>query len=219
MGREILFPLRPRHLVDVGEHAVECVKSLQQFASDLGADPGHAGDVVNGIPDERQKVDHLIGPDAPLGRQVGDPEHGVVSQVQQLNLVTEQLPGILVAGGDRARSSRRGDPRCQRGEDVVGLVTGELQAGNAQHVEQPTGERDLGHEVGRHLSPVGLVGLEPLVTKGRPGRVHAAEEIVGPLLLDDVEQVAGEAEDDRHRPAVGGRHLRQRVEELVGPRQ
>jgi hypothetical protein len=80
-------------------------------------------------------------------------------------------------------------------------------------------ERNLWHEVGRHLGPVRLVGLEPLVPERRPGRVECADEIVGLPFLDDVEQVAGEAVDRGDGRALRRRHLRQRVKQLVDPRQ
>ena len=57
------------------------------------------------------------------------------------------------------------------------------------------------------------------MAKGRPGRVHRAEQVVGLLPFDDVEQVAGEPEDHRYRRAVRRRHLGKGVKELVDPRE
>ena len=70
------------------------------------------------------------------------------------------------------------------------------------HLDEPPDQGDLRHEVGRHLTPGRLVGLEGLVAKRWPWGVHAAEEIVRPTTGDDVEQVAGKTIHSRHRFAL-----------------
>ena len=216
---EVLSPLRLRHLAGAGEKLVKRAEPLQQLRRRLRPDSRHARHVVHRIADEREEVHDLVGPDAPLRRELVGAQRRVGPEVQEPHAVAEQLPRVLVGGGDRTCAAGRHRPPRERGEDVVGLVARHLQARHAHDLEQPPHERDLRHEVGRHLRAGGLVVGEPLVPERGPGRVHRAEEMVGLLLADDVEQVAGEAVDGRHGRAVGRRHLGQRVEELVDPRQ
>jgi hypothetical protein len=159
VGDEIFPSLGPRDALHVGQQFVERAELLQQFAGDLGADAWHPRHVVDAVAHERQEIDHLVGPDAPLRLELSRADHRVVPQVQEPHMVADQLAGILVAGGDRALPSGGDRPRGEGRQHVIGLVAGQFQAGDAHHVEEPPDERDLGHEVGGHLRPVGLVGL------------------------------------------------------------
>jgi hypothetical protein len=216
---QVLAALGLRHLGRAGEQFVERAEPLQKLGRRLRADPRHARHVVHRVADEGQEIDDLIRPDAPFRGQLGGPEQGVGPQVQEPDAVAEQLPGVLVGRGDRARAAARHGAAGERGEHVVGLEARDLETGDAHRLEQAAHERDLRHEVGRHLRAGGLVAGEPLVAERGARRIHRAEQIVGPLLAHDVEQVAGEAVDRRHGRAVGGGHFRQCVEELVDPRQ
>jgi hypothetical protein len=216
---DVFLPLLARHDIGMREHVVERAVRLQQFRRDLRADERHPGHVVGGIAHEREIVDDLVRADAPLGAELIGAQKRIRAQVEQPHAVREQLPGILVGRGEHAAAPLPRHQAGERGQDVVGLVARHLQARDPHHVEQLPDERNLWHEVGRHLGSVRLVGLEPLVAKRRPGRIECAHEIVGLPFLDDVEQVAGEAVDRGDGRALRRRHLRQRVKQLVDPRK
>ena len=55
------------------------------------------------------------------------------------------------------------------------------------------------------------------MTKGRAGGIRSDKQIIRPLFLQDVEQIAGEAEDGRDGLPLGAGHLGQRMEELIDP--
>ena len=63
----IRFSLRfvPGDFVGMVEHAFQRAVFRQQLLGDLRPDQRHARNVVGRVADERLKVDHLIGPDAP----------------------------------------------------------------------------------------------------------------------------------------------------------
>ena len=216
---EILAPLRAGDVIGMREQMVERAMGLEQFGGNLRADAGHSRHVVDRIAHERQKVDDLIRPDAPVDQQFLRTEEGVVPQVQQPHVVAQQLPRVFVGRGDDAVTTRRDGADGNGGKEVVGLEARPFEARNAHHIEQSPDERNLRHEVGGHLRAGGLVGGKFLMAKRRAGRIDGADEIIGLLLLDDVEQVAGEAKHGRHRRAVGRCHLRQRMKELVDPRE
>ena len=219
MQAEVLTPLRAGDVVGMRKEMVERVVGLEQLRGNLGADAGHPRHIVDRIAHERQKIDDLIGPDAPVSQQFLGAEVGIRSQIQQPHMVAEQLPRVFVGRGDDAVAARRDGAHGEGGQQVVGLEAGLFEIGNAHHVEQPPNQRNLRHEIGGHLRAGALVGLEKFVAKRRTWRIDGADEIVGLLLLDDVEQVAGEAKHRRHRRAIGGRHLGQRMKELVDPRE
>ena len=66
--------------------------------------------------------------------------------------------------------------------------------------------------------PLDLVLVVHRVAKGLAGQVERAEQVVRLLLLQQVEQIAGEAEHGPHRLALRAGHLRQGVKDLMDQR-
>ena len=219
IAANVLLTFLAGHDLGMVEHVVEGPVRQKQLRRDLRPDQRHARHVVRRVTHEREIIDDLLRPYAPLGPQFVRPHERVRTEVEQPHPLRKQLPGVLVGRGEHAFAAVALHLPGDRGQDVVGLVAGHFQARDPHHREELPHERDLRHEVGRHLGPVGLVGLEPLVAKRRPRGVERAEQIVGLLLLDDVEQVAREAVDGRDGRALRRRHLGQRVKQLIGPRQ
>lgn len=216
---EVFLLLRPLHFGGAGEDRIEIAELLEQLGGRLRPDGRDAGDVVGRVADERQPIDDLVGTHAPVGEELLGPQRGVRAEIEELHPVGEELPGVLVGGGERHAPTARGDGGSERGEDVVGLEAGELQAGDPHRGAELPDEGNLRHEIARHLGPRPLVGRMLLVAEGGAGGVHGAEEIIGLPFLDDPEEVLREAVDGLHRRAGRARHLGERVEELVDARQ
>ncbi len=215
---QILFELCAGRFVGVLQHFFERAKLLQQRGRFLRADERNAGDIVDGIAHERLKIDHLVGPHAPVELERGRVVERVLADVEDLDERPQELADVLVTGDDpRLNPALAGQPH-DGGDDVVGLparITEGRDAEALQHLEDP---RDLRRQVDGDLGAVGLVVGEDLVANGGSGDVQGTDQISGPRQGADCLQVAGEAEDGVRRLSARSGHLRDRVEDLEDER-
>ena len=216
---EVFLLLRPLHLGGAGEDRIEIAELLEELGGRLRPDRGDSRNVVGRVADEGQPIDDLIGAHPPVGAELLRPQRGVRAQVEELHPVGEELPGVLVGGGECHAPTARGDGGGERGEDIVGLEAGKLQAGDPHRGAELADEGNLRHEVPRHLGPRPLVGRMADVAEGGAGGVHRAKQIIGLPLLDDPEEVLREAVDGLHRSPGRARHLGKGVKELIDARQ
>jgi hypothetical protein len=155
------------HLVGVGDHAVERAVFLQPLGGGLGADLGHARDVVHRVAGQSQKVGDQLRRHAELVHHAGDVQHRVAHGVDQAHVVVHQLRQVLVGRRDQhLLAARRGAPR-QRADHVVRLHALDHQQRQAERPHQRLRRRDLHGEIIRHRRAVGLVVGEALVAKRR----------------------------------------------------
>jgi hypothetical protein len=82
----------------MGQQGLQAPGGRQELHGGLGADPGHAGDVVRAVPGEGQEVRDLGGGEAPLRSQLGHADPGVLAGVVDDDPVREELEGVLVHG-------------------------------------------------------------------------------------------------------------------------
>jgi hypothetical protein len=90
----------------------------------------------------------------------------VLHRVEHLDPAAHQLHQVLVRGDDRHPPP--GFPRLagERGDDVVGLVALQLQAGDVEGARGLARQRDLRAQVLRHLVAIGLVEVIEVVAEG-----------------------------------------------------
>ncbi len=220
---QVLFALRPFHLVDVLEHLLERPEALDQLARRLVADPGDAGDVVRCVAlqpvevgDQARRdpvaVDHRL---AVVDLRVGDAARGR-HHLDDARVV-DQLEDVAVAGDDHRRHLRAGMQRLlgDRGDHVVGLVALDAHVAVAERLDErfhrgpllleqigPRAARGL--VLGEHLGAAGGARIPR-----HDGGTHA---VVG----DDLHEHRGEPEDRvRGHPRGRRDRLGQREERPV----
>ena len=171
------------------------------FAAVFGPTPAYAGDVVDGVADQRQIVGDLLGCNAELLLDAGAVERRVVHRVDERDVTVDELREILVARrDDRRRAGGRRSP-SQRADDVVGLDAFDAQQRNAHRFDRFEQRLDLRAQLVGHRRPVRLVLGVEVVAERLAGRVehdgHARR-------LQLVEQLVEHVDDAEH----GVRRLR-----------
>ena len=131
---EVLFELRAGCFIGIGENSFEGLELLKKRRRLLRSDEWHAWHVIDRIADERLKVDHLIGADTPIGEQRGFVEVRVLSQIENLDLWSQQLAGVFVAGDDPHLIASRDGLSRQRRDHVVGFPSGAAHDRNAKRL-------------------------------------------------------------------------------------
>ena len=115
------------------------------------------------------------GRDAPLlldlRRVVDDALAGAAEDREHRDARVDELERVLVRRHQHQLDRRVPKPAGGGRQDVVRLVPGRLEQGQAQRLERPPDPRDLLDEVLRHPGALELVGLELLVAERRARRV------------------------------------------------
>ena len=93
-----LFLLLALQLVDVGEHRFQRAVFSEQLGGGLGPDAIDAGNVVRGVADHAQVIDHLIGTDAFFGEQFSWPAQQILACIPGGNALGQDLIDVLVLG-------------------------------------------------------------------------------------------------------------------------
>ena len=186
--------------------------------------PRHPWQVVRGVASQRC-VGHVVGglhagPLLDRGRVVdivvGDApprvEHGDASH-------RHQLEGVAIAGHDRRLQSLRLGLGGQRGQHIVRLETGSLDAADAESLQDLSQQPQLLPEDLRRGGAIGLVAVEPLVAE-RPARKGERNgDAFRPVVPEQVDQHRGEAVHGvGHLPGRRPHLLRERVEGPIGQR-
>ena len=216
---QVLLALRARHFAGVVEHGFQRAVLFQQLPGELrarsAARPARCPPRRPPGPGNRPpaRARFPIRRAARRGRRprscgcCNTFTRSVINWRQSLSPVTRKHwpPSWSVTSGDG-------------GQHVVGLVRLAVQRRNAQGGDHPANGRNLRHQVVGHFGPLDLVLIVHRVAKGLARQVERAEQVVRPLLLQQVEQIAGEAEHGPHRLALRAGHLRQGVKHLVDQR-
>ena len=136
-------------LAGAGKQRVEVAELFEQLRGGLLADARHARNVVDGIAHHRLQVDHLLGRHAPFLDDLGDADLAVLHRVVHRDGRADELHQILVGGDDGGVAARlAGQPRVG-GDDVVGLETLHLDAGQAERARRLADQAELRDEVVR----------------------------------------------------------------------
>ena len=207
LAKTLLF-LGPLHLVDIGQKIVERAELLEKRGREALADPGHAGDVVDGVAGQRQEIDDLVGADAPFLLKLDGVHELVLAQVEDADLVADQLAGVLVGGDDEDVESAFLGSAGKGRDDVVGLHPGSDEHRDPKTLESAADHRDLRHQVDRHFLAVRLVVLRRSPSETPAGPVEGRRQVIGLAVPDQVQKVAKDPEDSLRR--LPGRALSSR---------
>ncbi len=153
-------------LAGAGKQRVEVAELFEKLRGGLLADARHARHVVDGIAHHRLQVDHLFGRHAPFLDDFGNADLTVLHRVVHRDCLADELHQILVGGDDgRVGARLAGLPRIG-GDDVVGLETLHLDAGQAERAGGFPDQPELRNEVFRRRRAVRLVVGIKLVAEG-----------------------------------------------------
>ena len=194
---------------------IELVELLEQADGGLRPDLRHARHIVNGVTDERLVIDHLIGPNAPVGHQTVSVVVGVFADVVELHQWADELPRVFVIGDDERVDAALLSGVRERREDVVGLPTFLLKDRNPEGFDDSFDHCDLRPQLVGHLGAVGFVVGVDVLTNAATGRVHRTDQIGRMLRLQNVEHVPREPEDRVCRLPRWTRHSGNRVKDLI----
>ena len=216
---EVRFEFFTGDFVGIQQHFIERSELLEQRGRFFGTDQRHSRYVVDAVADQRLEVDGLVRPDPPVRLQIGLVNPGVLADVENPHARTEQLASILVVGDDADVEPSLDRLPSQCCDDVVRFPAVATQLRDAEAVHDLLHHLDLRPQVFGHLGAIGFVfGIQRLAGS-RSRRVHRAQPMCRPLSLQNVEQVACEAEDRVRRQTLGAGHRGDRVEHLKQQRK
>ncbi len=156
--------LAPLLLLDLGgalEQRVQRAELFQKLRGGLGADAGHARHVVDRIAGQRLQVDHLFRRHAPFLDDFGNADLAILHGVVHAHRRADQLHKVLVGGNDRGVAAGLAGQPAIGGDQVVGLETFHLDAGQAEGAGGMPDQPELRDQVFRRGGAVGLVfGIE-----------------------------------------------------------
>ncbi len=180
------------------------------FASSLGTDAGHAGDVVGRVAHQPQVVDELVGCDAVLLLHALGVEHHHVADallgVDDAGEPGRQLAGVLVAGDQQRAEAKPLVAGRDGAQDVVALPAGAFDHGHVHRREQLLHDGELQLVV--HVGPLRLVLGKFRDAVDRLALVEGAHHRVGRRLLHELAEHLQEAEHRVGRRAVLRSHRR-----------
>ena len=165
----------------------------------LDADAGHARHIVARVADQRLDLDHLLGADAELLDHLGAADALVLHRVVHGDAVVHELHQVLVRRHDGRRRLRFAGEAGVGGDDVVGLESGLLQAGDVEGAHRLADQRELRDQIARDVRPLRLVfGIE-IGAEGLFRLVEHHREVRRPLLrLHVVEQLPQHVAEAEH---------------------
>ncbi len=164
---------RRRDGIDPIEDRIQRSILLEELAGGFFAHAFDAGNIVRTVPDERQVIPDLGRSDAQFLIHGGLIENPILLGVPLLNVrVLDQLKQILVAGyNDDPVAFRRSSTR-HLGDQIVRLVTGNLQSRQAVTADELLDVGHLDDEVLGHFQTGRLVGAEELVARVWTGGIE-----------------------------------------------
>ena len=201
--------------VAVAEDVFEVVPLGDELHGCLLTHPGNARNIVGRVAHQGLDLDHPGGLDAELGPHLFDADELVFHGVEHGHPLGHQLHQVLVAGHQDDLGPVAVPAAGQGGQNVVGLIAGQLNGRNAVGCNDLFDTRDLLPQRVRHGLPVGLVVAVALVAKGLARRVKNDRQMARLIgVLDPLEHVH-KAEDGVGRKAAGVTQLAHGVEGAV----
>ncbi len=191
---------RPADQLDVVVDLRHTAELPDQVGRRLLADPADPLDVVARVTLQRLVVDHVRRAEAvPLGRPllvVVDRVALVRTEHEHVHVRPDELHQVRVERRDVGFDSLGRGPLRDRPRHIVGFVTGRLEHGDAERVEQLPHALHLPQQLRRRLPPGGLVRLARFMPEGLPVGVPGCADV---RRLEQVEDP-----DQRLRVAVHG---------------
>ena len=186
-------------LVGVFDDLVEPAELVDPLGGESVTHTRHAGDVVRGLAAQRGQIGvlrrrHMVLLFDRLRCHVLEVLE-VVAGVQHGDVLVDQLEGVTVAGKHQRAVSGALPHGGQGADDVVALVAGFLDVGDAQGLEHLLDQRQLAEQfLGRGLARP-LVLRQQVVAERAALDVERHGEVIGPLRFDDLREHGGEAPD------------------------
>ena len=149
----------------MGVHPVQTAEFRQQLLCGLGADAGHARNIVGGIPHEGFQVDELFRFETVFlpefffvkQRRRGLPRLG--NHQLDVDISVDQLQGIPVAGDDDTLPVLLRADLAHGADDVIGLPALTLIDGNVHRPQNVLHNGHLLHQLLGHGMTGGLVAV------------------------------------------------------------
>ena len=198
-----------------GQQPLDRAVLVDELGGGLGADAGHARDVIDAVPHEREHVADALRRHAELLVHLGRAEAAVLHGVEHRDVAVAELHEVLVRRADDDLHPGRDGEFCERGDDVVGLEPRDLDLGQAEGVDHAPDHPDLLGELGRHGRAVRLVGAVELLAEVVAGGVVDYAEVGGALLTLDAQDHLAEAVDRARLHPLRRMQRRQRVERAI----
>ena len=206
-----LAPFRLLDLACSRQQRFEIAIFENELRRGLDADAGRAGHVVGRISRERLDVDHLVRPEAEIldhFRRTEAPLLAVAgSRVVHRHPRLDELHQVLVGRDDQYVGARFARLAGIGRDEVVGLVAVLLDRDHAEGSHGFAHQRKLGHEIGRRVGAVGLVGRIDLAPE-RILRLVENDRQMGRLdprrsVADELEKFGRKQPHRPHRQPVG----------------
>ena len=165
-----------------GQKGVEVAELGQQLSGGLHANPRGARHIVHAVPCERLDLDHPLGAEAELLDHLLAADAGLLDRVHHADAVVDQLHQVLVGRDDHHLV-----PAIRRragigGDEVVSLVTRQVDGGHAEGSCRLAHQGELRNEVRRRRGAVGLVLVVDVGAERRPGGVEDHREVGGRII-------------------------------------
>ena len=190
-----------------GQKRVQVAVFIDQQGRRLHPDPRRAGDVVDAVARQRLHIDHPFGADAEFCLDTLAVDAQVLHRIQHLDPAADQLHQVLVGTDDRAAPPGLARLPGQCGDDVIGLVSLKLEAGDVEGAGRLAGQGDLRAQVFGHLVPVGLVEVVDIVAERVRSLVEhhrrMGRRIGAGVPLDHPEHHVAESADRPDGQAIG----------------
>ena len=212
---QVFLEFRALHFRGMGENFIERAELFDKLPGGLGADLRHAGHVIDRIAHQRLKIDHLRGRNPPLFLQFLPIDKLVFADVIHFHALGDELPAVFVGRHQNALAAEFLDDPRQGGHHVVGLERFAIDRGNAQHGKHAADGRDLRHQIGVHFGPLNFVLAVHRMAKSLARQIEGAKQIIGLLVLEQIEQIPRKPEHGPHRLAPRTAHLRQGMKHLM----
>ena len=202
----------------MGEHPVDVPVGRDEPGRRLLPHPGHPGEVVGGVTAKGRVLRVLLGHHPrPLlypGLVVEDVVAHAPAVVEHPDVgVLDELVGVPVAGHDDDVVAPVPGLGGQGGDDVVGLEARHLHHRYAQRLHHLADQAHLLAEDVGGLGPPRLVVGHQLVAEGGLGTVEGYGYAFRAVVLEQVHEHGGEAEDGVGHLTRHGRHVRGKGEE------
>ena len=206
-------------LARAGQERVEIAVFVDQQGRGLDADARRAGHIVDAVAAQGLDVDHLVRPHAELLIYLLGADAQVLHGVEHRHPLAHQLHQVLVGGDDHRLPAQVAHLAGIGGDQVVGLVAGQL---DGRHAEGPRGvahQGELRHQVLGRRRAVGLVEVVEGVAERLLRMVEDHRQVGGRvrIALHVAKQLPHHVAEARHRPhRQAVRLARQRRQGVVG---
>jgi hypothetical protein len=192
-------------LAGPGQQRVEVAIFVDQLGGGLDADAGRARHVVDAVAAQGLNVDDLVRIDAELLEHLLALDAQALHRVEHRDAVADQLHQVLVGRDDDGLAAQLAHAAGIGGDQVVGLVAGQLDGRHAERQRRLAHQRELRDQVLGRRRPMGLVLVVERVAERLLRVIPDHRQVGGRVALHVAQQLpqhVAEALDGAHRQAV-----------------